>query len=171
MKLPTVLILATMSCAAAAADREVRIEYDRPPIKSGCSSAPACVAAGRVVTGYTVPVKDIAILLFTREPCPLDIPDKRTLLRAWIRQRTNAFQLGCWRQTANDGWVFIGQTTDLTKTSPIPWAIYPRAMLHDDGSATITEPNYDSNTFEVNYTIGHMSEQQKHEFDHMNDKP
>jgi hypothetical protein len=71
-------------------------------------------------------------------------------------------QLGCWGPTLDDGFIFIGSLPELTHASQIPWEAYPRALLHEDGSATnatITEPNYDSATFLSRVTSEHQMKQ------------
>lgn len=166
MKLLSVLTLVAMSCAAAAADREVRIFAKLPGgiVLDPHSNLPL-PSSKDYVTGDTVPAGNIIVILFTREPCQLDLADKRNVFRAW--QRTGAYQLGCWYPTLNGGYVFIGQVESLTRATDAPWRTYPRALLHDDGSATITEPDYNGVTFLEKY----LREQMAHTFDHTHDKP
>jgi hypothetical protein len=66
------------------------------------------------------------------------------MLRAW--QALAAYQVGCWYPTVDDLYVTIDGLGN-ARASGAYWEIYPRALLHPDGSATITEQNYDSATF------------------------
>jgi hypothetical protein len=118
-----------------------------------------------ILTGDTVPATAITQILFTREECPLPLADKRGMYRAWMAYGSN--QLGCWYPTIDGGFVFVGQLASLTHDSNAPWAVFPRAKLHDDGSATITEPNYNSATFLSNW----LDKRNAHLFDHVHDKP
>jgi hypothetical protein len=151
MKLLGVLILAAMSYAASSADRDVRIfaqNYQKV-----------------YLTGDIVPANELVFILFTREPCTLNIADKRNTYRAW--ERAGAYQLGCWYPTTDDGYVFIGQIDSMTRHDNGPWATFPRAKLHDDGSATIVEANYNSKTFLSNW----LRNRNAHLFDHVHDRP
>ena len=150
MKLLAVLILSMASCAALAADRDVRIFAPSNKVR---------------VTGDRIPKEELAVILFTREPCPLNIPDKRNTYRAW--HRTGRDQLGCWYPTTDQGYVFVTRIESESSKSSAFWATYPRAKLHDDGSATITQANYNSETFLKNF----LAERMNHMFDHVHDKP
>ena len=151
MKSLSVLILLVLSHAALAADRDVRVfaQLRNKPI----------------LTGDTVPAKAINTILFTSEACPLPLADKRGMYRAWMDY--GAYQLGCWYPTTDDQFVFVGQIPSLTHPSGAFWATFPRAKLHDDGSVTITEPNYNSDTFTSNW----LRNRNSHLFDHVHDKP
>jgi hypothetical protein len=84
-------------------------------------------------------------ILFSAEACPLALEDKRNAFRARMNFATH--QLGCWHPTLDDGFVFVGSLPELTHISQVVWEAFPRALLHTDGSATIIEPDYDSETF------------------------
>lgn len=99
----------------------------------------------RWVTGDAVPADRIITILFVEEPCPLRIVGRATMYRAWAA--TGAYQLGCWYPTIDGNYVFVGQLASLTYASGAPWEMLPRAELHPDGSATITERDYNSETF------------------------
>ena len=126
--------------AAEPTDRFVRIFVEVPD-----SSAPHNVR--RLVTGDTVPADSLITILFLVEPCQLNVAGAENMHRAW--QRLGAYQLGCWYPTQDDHWVFVGQLSQLNRVNPVYWESYPRAMLHADGSATIIEPHYDSDTFDA----------------------
>jgi hypothetical protein len=108
-------------------------------------------------TGDTIPGALLNTILFTQEPCPLELGNKEQLLRAWMSYASH--QLGCWAPTIDDGFIFIGSLPELTHASQIPWEAYPRGLLHEDGSVTITEPNYDSATFLGRVTSEHQMKQ------------
>jgi hypothetical protein len=87
------------------------------------------------------------------------------MLRAW--ERTGAYQLGCWYPTQNDYWAFVGQIAQSNRAEQVYWESYPRALLHADGSATIIEPCYDSDTFTAT-----VAARKAREFsEHLHDKP
>ena len=150
MKMVAAFILAMISYASVAADREVRIFVQ--------SNTP-------VVTGDTLPAKALTLILFVQESCSLDIADKRGYYRAW--QASGAYQLGCWYPIRGDTFVFIGAIGSLTYHSEAFWPTFPRAKLHLDGSATITQANYNSDTFLKAY----LGKRVQHMFDHARDKP
>jgi TonB family protein len=117
------------------------------------------------VTGDTIPASTIITILFTKEVCPLDIEGAASVFRAW--QATGAYQLGCWYPTSEQKWFFIGQIDSLTHEGGGFWETFPRAVLHTDGSATITEPNYDSTTFLQAF----LSNRMMHMLDHTHETP
>jgi hypothetical protein len=117
------------------------------------------------VTGDTIPAIALLQILFTEEPCTLDLADAGSMHRAWTR--SSAYQLGCWFPVQGDKWVFVGQLEGMTSENNSAWATFPRALLHADGSATITEPNYDSRTFTFNF----LSKRLTHMNDHLHDQP
>ena len=130
------LLLLCAPLAAHAADREVRL----------------LVTSGSYVTGDAMPAQEVrrATILFTSEPCPLAPGDGR-LLRAWVAGR-----VGCWTITVGgivvrvdgEGRVRQNESTDYDFVD-----YYALALLHPDGSATITEPEYNSATFITQVTL------------------
>ena len=104
-------------------------------------------------------------MLFTREPCSLNLARAEEMHRAWMNYA--AYQVGCWAPTVNGDFFFVGQLPSLTHPSGISWQYFPRAVLHEDDSVTITEPNYDSNTF-----MAQQSQRQLPELDaHRKERP
>jgi hypothetical protein len=85
--------------------------------------------------------------------------------RAW--QYAGAYQRGCWYPGRGGDWQFMGQIDRMDYHHTDPWEAMPRALLHADGSATITEPNYDSRTFMSDW----YARRNAHLFDHLHDKP
>lgn len=96
-------------------------------------------------TGDTVPPDVINTILFLKESCPLPVNNAKNMRRAW--RAYNGYQLGCWYQTINGGYVFVGQLPELTHASDTYWESFPLALLHPDSSATIIEKDYDSTKF------------------------
>ena len=134
--------------AARASDREVRIFF-----------------SGLHTTGDTIPADAIIEMLFTKEACSLDVDNAGSMHRAW--KATGAYQLGCWFPIQEEKWFFVGQIESLTHEGGGFWPTFPRALLHKDGSATITEPDYDSRTFVQAF----LSNRAMHMMDHLHDKP
>jgi hypothetical protein len=80
-------------------------------------------------------------MLFLREACPLPLADAEKMLRAW----TAPGVVGCWYPTITNEFVIIDRFG--THENSAPWQILPQASLHPDGSLTLTEIGYDSETF------------------------
>jgi hypothetical protein len=117
-------------------------------------------------TGDTVPASSLNTILFTEEPCPLPLANSDGVFRAWMHYSTH--QLGCWYPALENGFVFISSLPALTHHSNVPWEAFPRALLHEDGSATIVEPDYDSERFQSQVMQRKVLES-SHE--HRNEKP
>jgi hypothetical protein len=130
LAIAVVALFCSTSTLAAPLDRSVRIFFD--------------ASGSRYVTGNAVPSSAITTILFTKEACSLAIDGAKGMLRAW--QALGAYQVGCWYPTLDDNYVTIDGLGDAVASGAY-WEILPRALLHPDGSATITEPNYDSLTF------------------------
>jgi hypothetical protein len=120
------------------------------------------------VSGDTIPASDLLYILFTKESCPLDIERAAVMRRAW--QNTALYQLGCWYPTRDDTWVFVGQDSSMDTNVRMYWEAYPRALLHADGSATITEPNYDAG-FANKIIVKHLAEAHARLYSGIKDKP
>jgi hypothetical protein len=120
------------------------------------------------VTGDTTPASDLFYILFTKESCPLDIEGAAGMRRAW--QNTAQYQLGCWYPTRDDTWVFVGQDSSMDTNVRMYWEAYPRALLHADGSATITEPSYDAG-FQNKIIVKHLAEAHARLYSGVKDKP
>jgi hypothetical protein len=140
------VLLIAWAAEAAPADREVLVY-----VNTG-----ATVTTGSEVQRYHT-------LLFLHEPCPLPLAHASEMRRAWMAY--GAYQLGCWYPTIDGDYVFVGQLPGQTHASGFPLAAMPRALLHAEGTATITEPGYDSRTFLTTVTQrqwravqGHMRE-------------
>ena len=147
-----IFALAILSLASAAqanpGDREVRVHpYPK-----------------HFVTGDIVGAGQIIDLLFTKERCSLPVADAKEMLRAWTLAGR---EVGCWYPMINGNYMFVAREAILTQASRVPWKIYPRGLLHDDGSVTITEPDYDSQTFNTKV----MNEQMYETLSHRNERP
>jgi hypothetical protein len=149
-----VQVQAPKKLAAKSGDREVRIFR--------------IVKNDSTVTGDTIPASAILTILFTEEPCSLDIEGAATMRRAW--RQGGAYNLGCWYPTRARTWVFIGQVGFMDNAVDMYWEAYPRALLHADGSATITEPNYDAG-FQNRVIVEVMRERVAQRDNHQNDRP
>lgn len=86
------------------------------------------------------------------------------MLRAW--QRQGAYQLGCWYPTVDNNYMIIDGLGNM-RNGGTYWETYPRALLHPDGSATIVEPAYDSETFAGNVIAKKNAEY----WSHSNERP
>ncbi|MBS0416682.1 MAG: hypothetical protein JSR66_03140 [Proteobacteria bacterium] len=119
----------------------------------------------RRVTCSSAPKESLNTILFLDEPCSLPLADAAHMHRAWMA--SGAYQVGCWYPTVDDGFVFVGAMPELTRKSEISWKSYPQGALRPDGSVTIVEPNFDSNTFMSNVENARAMEV----FKHRNEKP
>lgn len=117
------LLFATST--AIAADREVRVMF---------TSNPAPLRTGDVIRKEW-----IVLLLFTSEPCPFG-PEKN-----WHRYWQ--YRVGCWAPTT-DGKFLTLDSLGGVNDSQLYWEIFPRGLLRPDGSVIVTEPDYDSRTFQ-----------------------
>lgn len=116
---------------------EPRATPDRPVrIFSQCYGGENCIDT----TGKIVPAALIHQILFVREPCPL-APNDHSLHRAWFR----GGGLRCWGALSDGTYVILGLNGLLYPQNAILETL-PRAMLKIDGSALITEPQYNSRT-------------------------
>lgn len=118
-----------------------------------------------LVTGDTIAAGSLLYVLFLKEPCPLDVIDAKNMRRAWMA--FGAYQVGCWYPTVDGHYVFIGQLSQLTQAHDDPLETLPRAIVHADGSATISEKNYNSDTF----TKAVMNRRAMEAFQHLSEKP
>ena len=143
---------------AEVGERAVRIFFN-PTEPTPDSQSP-----DKFYTGTKVPAGLMLTILFLKEPCPLPIEGAETMLRAW--QALAAYQVGCWYPTIDDKYVIINGLGQIHAGGTY-WESFPRAVLHSDGSATITEKNYDSDTFLGNI----MNEKAMRVFSHMQEKP
>lgn len=152
--------------AAAARRKQWLATSHRPDMHEGREARLLIVPSGRIdlpgprlYTGSIVSTGSIFTILFTKEPCPLPIEGAETMHRAW--QRAGAYQVGCWYPTMEGGYVLIDGAGRMTKINSA-WAYLPRGLLHPDGNTTITEPDYDSDTFIVKAAQQRMHEMQSH---------
>jgi hypothetical protein len=105
-----------------------------------------------IATGTVIPREHINQVLFIKEDCPLKIEDASKMGRAWIRTRYNPV---CWLPLSDGSYMIVDQYGDRhwSKAEPflvVHWEAIPHAMLHPDGSATITEPNFSGPNFWAN---------------------
>lgn len=147
----TAILVISVVSPAIAKDREVRI-FINDEVKHW-------------VTGSVVSAKNLHTILFINEPCPLQIAGAQNMRRAWMA--FGAYQLGCWYPTQNGQYVFVGRIPQATHASGAYWEAHPRATLHSDGSATITEENYDSKTFLKRL----LNRKAMEVFEHTNEQP
>jgi hypothetical protein len=63
--------------------------------------------------------------------------------RAWLA--LGSHQLGCWYPNMNGGVVTIDGFGNVHPSDGY-WQAYPQALLHADGTATITEPGFQNMT-------------------------
>lgn len=103
----------------------------------------------RFFTGDTLLSKKFLTILYLDEPCHLPLVDTRGMFAA-VEHAAFAIT-GCWYPTLDHQYVFIRPNGEMIKATF--WEGLPRAVLHSDGSATITEPNYDSDTFLVDVML------------------
>lgn len=87
-------------------------------------------------TGGVVAKAEIIELLFTAKPCPLPLQGAETMHRAWSVPGV----IGCWYETIRGDYVFISPA--FTRPGQRHVEAIPHALLHPDGTATITEPDY-----------------------------
>jgi hypothetical protein len=111
--------------------------HDRPVrIFSECYGGEKCVDK----TGETVLAPHIYQILFVNEPCPM-APRDRDMHRAWFF----GAGVGCWA-ALSDGTYAIALASGEFNPQGALLETLPRAMLHPDNSALITEPEYNSRT-------------------------
>jgi hypothetical protein len=104
---------------------------------------PPLPGAHGYTNGDTVPASAINTILFLEEPCQLSIVGAEVMHRAWLA--LGSHQLGCWYPTMNDAVVTIDGFGNI-HPNEVYWQAYPRAVLHADGTATITEPRFQNMT-------------------------
>lgn len=97
----------------------------------------SCHGDCQLRTGSLVQPEQLLTILFTEAPCPLDLVGREHMHRAW--RQAGAYQLGCWYPTTNGGYVYINGAGMIFPDS-VYWESFPRALLHADGTASITEP-------------------------------
>lgn len=98
----------------------------------------------RFVQGDTVPAAQVLHVLHVERACELDMAD-RSLMFAYADTYGSQARHGCWQPTVDEGYVVVYGNGETSK-QPM-WRMMPRATLNPDGSATITEPGYDSETY------------------------
>jgi hypothetical protein len=97
----------------------------------------------RFVTGDTISPPDANFRLYLDKPCKLPVENANNMHYFYL-QVGRFPRIGCWYPTLDDGYVILyGNGTAETQPS---WEMLPRASLNSDGSATITEQDYDSET-------------------------
>ena len=113
------------------------------------------------VTGDVLSItgRQVLNILFLDEPCPHpDMEDSENFRRAW----DIGMKVGCWAPTTDGAFVFY---------YPVSQRLYPRGesllrFVHGDVSADgnsvrITEPDYDSRTYDTNAVLKIMKAQQE----------
>jgi hypothetical protein len=101
---------------------------------------------GHFVTGSQLAPRQAIWILFMNEHCTLPIAGADKLWRGW----SAAYQVGCWYPTGTtaNGFVYIDAQGATHPIDMTPFAM-PRAHILPDGTATITESDYDSRTFKA----------------------
>jgi len=125
-------------------------------------------AQGHSRTGDTLAPAQMSQIFFMTEPCSLNIAGAENMRRAWFA--LGAYQIGCWYPTQNGMYVVIYGTGQIYPQEAY-WEAMPRALLRPDGTATITEPNYESVTFERSVINKKSMEQLQSLQDHLHEKP
>ena len=125
-------------------------------------------AAGHSRTGDTIVPSQISQMFFMNEPCSLNIVGAENMRRAWFA--LGAYQIGCWYPMQNGTYVVIYGNGQIHAQEAY-WEAMPRALLHSDGTATITEPNYESGAFESAVINKKSIEQMQALQDHLHEKP
>lgn len=97
----------------------------------------------RFVTGDTVPLRNIFYRLYLDRPCGLPVLDLESK-RYFYWTNGSLERIGCWYKTLDDGFVIMYADGTLEKQPS--WEMLPEALINGDGTATITEPDYDSQT-------------------------
>jgi hypothetical protein len=120
-------------------DRLVRIFF----LDYTTKGFPPLPGARGYTNGDTVPASAINTILFVEEPCQLSIVGAENMRRAWLA--LGSHQLGCWYRNMNDGVVTIDGFGNV-HPNDVYWQAYPQALLHTDGTATITEPGFQNMT-------------------------
>jgi hypothetical protein len=131
------LIVVSAGCIALL-QRAVQV----PEVRVGAAAHDPARPHDHYVTGSVVPSADIGMLLFTDEFCP---PAVAHGLHAY-RSTEPQGQVDCWQATSDDK-VEVIDAAGTRRRIDTYWAALPRGVLQADGSVTITEPGYDSNTF------------------------
>jgi len=100
--------------------------------------------AGHFVTGNVLAPQHEIWMLFMNEHCTLPIEGADKMWRGW----SVVYQVGCWYATGTtaNGFVFIDGQGVIHPIDMTPY-VMPRAHVTQDGTATIIEPDYDSQTF------------------------
>jgi hypothetical protein len=92
-------------------------------------------------TGETVPASAIRQILYG-EPCALPLTDTKGMYA--YEQHMYGGRVpanGCWYRTLDDVYSYV-LANGMTATGGNDYKTLPRALLHDDGTATITEFDY-----------------------------
>jgi hypothetical protein len=98
---------------------------------------------GHYVTGDRVPADAVRSRFYLHEHCQLPIAGAENM---WRFQQLYGTRNGCWGATLGDHHIIVLE--DGTEhDDPLPYQVFPHAILHADGSVTITEPDYNSDTF------------------------
>jgi len=132
-------------------DREARISIsDWPSAQTPIEQRAACP---RVVTGSTVVPGCIVWMVFLKAPCEVKVAGSDGMHRFWMVNDTNAGrigndgtiggEIGCW-YPENGQFAWINSEGFVHHGGMFWGARDPRAIVHADGSVTITEPSFDS---------------------------
>jgi hypothetical protein len=147
-----------------AARRRSEISRRRMPKPRACEARSRPGSRGVVACRLAKPPGKEGLGTVTEEPCPLPLARAKETHRAW--QGQGAYQLGCWAPLPDDTYIFIDGNGN-TSAPSVLWEMFPRALLHADGSGTITEPDNGSKTF-----MGKVSAQHAQEFfKHLHERP
>ncbi len=111
----------------------------------------------KMVTGDVLPASSLLMLWYVSKPCDLPLANASDMLS--YAQNT-AFGRGCWYPTLDGGYTTV-LSNGMTQHSPMPVESFPRGTLNADRSVTITEPGYDSDTFQEKVVADHVRRRMK----------
>lgn len=144
----SVVLLKGREAAEAAEKASVRAQLKAQPhaVPSGLTGREVRFfdSTQGTFTGYTVSANSIHEILFTREACSLPVEGAENMHRLWLAQSID--RVGCWYPLMDGTFVTIDGAGRMQSSRAL-WESFPRALLQADGSAVITEPDYDSDTF------------------------
>jgi hypothetical protein len=131
---------------------------------AGCAQASTINQAVRVfyqqdrrqVVGDVIESPRLLMILYLDEPCRLPVDGAKNMRAYW---QNTAFGTGCWYPTLGGEYVAIlNNGYVMAPRSGLLWELAPRAVLHPDGTATITETGYDSHTYAANLAARRMQD-------------
>lgn len=103
----------------------------------------AMVGNNKLITGDTAHKRNVKYRLYLDKPCKLSVLNHENM-RFFYWTNGSLVRIGCWFTTLDDGYMIL--YSDGTSELHPYLELLPHALLNSDGSATITEPEYDSET-------------------------